>query len=60
MEKRKMTIAKTLGRVLATALVMASWAASAAYVADGLVLHYDAIDNAGAGSHDPAATVLRP
>ena len=31
----------------------------AAYVTEGLVLHYDAIDNAGTGVHDPAATSWR-
>lgn len=29
------------------------------YVQDGLVVHYDAIDNAGTGVHDPAATLWK-
>ena len=33
--------------------------AYAAYVTEGLVLHYDAIDNVGTGVHDPAATSWR-
>lgn len=53
---RKLFVRKLFDRVAAVAFAMLGWTASAAYVTDGLVLHYDAIDNAGTGVHDSSAT----
>lgn len=53
---RMREIRTPFGRMAAVAFAAIGWAASAAYVTDGLVLHYDAIDNAGAGVHDSSAT----
>ena len=44
----------------AAAMTGAAFAATTAdYVQDGLVAHWDGIDNAGTGTHDPKATVWK-
>lgn len=50
---------KTISRVFVTASIMALWTASAEYVTDGLVLHYDAIDNVGTGVHDSSSPIWK-
>ena len=45
--------------VAASAALPAAAYTSASYVQDGLIAQWDAIDNEGTGTHNPAATVWK-